>query len=125
MFHKLLLIAALHNFTHTQAVVQDPLADTQTLRGAFQQLVICQEFQALLQREDLGADQPQGLVRAGGTHIGQLLPLTHIHIHIFVAAADTHYHTGIYRGAGTDEQRATLLCGVQTVGDGLAGLVGK
>ena len=44
----LLLSALLHQLTHTDAVIQNTLTDTQVLGGAFQQLVICQEFQTLL-----------------------------------------------------------------------------
>ena len=42
------LIAALHQFTHTDGVIELSLADTQTLGCAFQQFVVCQKFQTLL-----------------------------------------------------------------------------
>ena len=46
-------------------MIQLTLADAQTLGGAFQQLIVCQKFQALLQREDFGADQTDGIVGEG------------------------------------------------------------
>ena len=58
----LFLISFLHQFAHADAVIQLALADTQALGGAFQQLIVCQEFKTLFQRIVSGCDQSQRFV---------------------------------------------------------------
>ncbi len=99
-------------------MIQLPLTDAQALGGALQELVIRQELQALLQRQNSGRGQADGIVGAGGPHIGQLFALADVDGHILVAAANAHHHAGIHRGTGADEQGAPLLGGAQTVGHG-------
>ena len=108
-----LLGALFHQFTHTGGVIQLPLADTQALGGAFQQLVICQELQALLQRHDSGGNQTDGFVRTGRAHIGQLLTLADVDSHILVTAADTDNHAGIDRSTGSLKGGAGVCQGIK------------
>ena len=109
---------------HTLFVVQNGLAHPQALGSDLQQLVVRQEFQALLQAHLHGGSEPQGIVGAGGTGVGQLLLLAHVHRHVLAAGAHADDHAAVDGDAGADEEGAPLLGVVQAVGDGLAGLEG-
>ena len=120
---KTILLFAVEGL-HTLFVVQDGLAHPQALGGDLQQLIICQELQALLQAHLLGGNQTQGVVGAGGTGVGQLLFLAHVHRHILAAGIDADDHAAVDGNTGADEEGAALLGVEEAVGDGLAGLKG-
>ena len=105
-------------------MVEDALAQTQALGGDLQDLVVGQELQALLQGENARGHQAQGLVGAGGAHIGQLLFAADVDGDVLHLGTHAHHHALIHGHAGADEQSATVLGGKQAVGHGLAGLVG-
>ena len=109
---------------HALFVVEDGLADAQRVRRDLQQLVVSEEFEALLQAHLLGRDQTQRVVRAGGTHIGQLLLLADVDGDILLLGADAHDHALVHRHARADEQLTALLRVEEAVGDALAGLKG-
>ena len=117
------LLAAFQGL-HPLLMVQNPLADAQTLGGDLQQLVVRQELQALLQAQDPMGHQAQGLVAAAGPHIGQLLLLADVDGDVLLLGADANHHAGVDRNACADEQRAPLLGVEEAVGNGLAGLEG-
>ena len=54
-------------------MVQDALAQTQVFRGDLEKFIIRQELKALFKTQDAGRYKPQGLIRAGGTGVGQVL----------------------------------------------------
>ena len=68
--------------------------------------------------------EAQGLVAAGGAHVGELLAAADVHRDVLVLGRDADDHAGVDRRAGADEERAALLRVEQAVGDGLAGLPG-
>src|SRR5690606_18429579 len=72
--------------------VQDDLADTHGLRGHLDALVLAAELQGLLQRELAGRDHVLRGVRGGRTHVGELLLLGDVHVHVVGAGvlADDH-----------------------------------
>ena len=109
---------------HAPLVVQDGLADAEVLGGDLQQLVIRQEFQALLQAHLPGRHQTQGVIAAGGTGVGQLFLLADVDHDVLLLGADAHHHALVHAHVGADEQHAALLRVEQTVGDGLTGLAG-
>ena len=81
---------------HAGAVVQQALAEAEVLGGALQQLIVGQELQALLQGHGPGGGETQGVVRAGGAHIGQLLLLAHVDGDVLRLGALAHDHAGIH-----------------------------
>ena len=93
-------------------MVQNALAQAQVLRGDLQQLVVGQKFQALLQGHLPGRDQPQGLVGAGGPHVGQLLLLADVDGDVLLLGTHAHHHALVHGHAGANEQRAPFLGGI-------------
>ena len=118
------LSAVAHQRFHPQAVIQNTLSQPQVLRGHFQQLIICEELQALLETEGARRNQPQRLVRAGSTCIGQMLGAAYIHGNILSFRADTHHHAAVHLRSRCNKHCAALLRIPDTIGNGLAGFKG-
>ena len=91
------------------------------LRRYFKQFVRTDELQGLLQAQDLGRRELQGIVGTGSTGVGQLLFLADIQFDVFLLRIFPDDHTGIYFFARTDEQITAILCVEQTISNGFAG----
>ena len=105
---------------HALLVVQDLLADAQVLGGDLKQLIRSQELKAALEAELGNGHQTQGVITAGGAGVGQVLRLADVQLDILGLTVLSDNHTGVNLLARSDEQSTALLCGVQTVGNGLA-----
>ena len=68
-------------------------------------------------------NQPDGLVRAGRTHVRQFLFARSVHFHILLARIFSNDHAFINVDAGAHEQLAALLNAPQRIGGGNAGAV--
>ena len=83
--------------------VEDHLADAHDLGGDLDALVVAGELEALLEREL--ARRGHRLERVGGglTHVGQLLLLGDVHVHVVGARvlADDHALVDLLRSAAT------------------------
>src|SRR5215216_4433688 len=89
--------------------VQDPLAQPQLGRGDLDQLVGADPLDGLLQRQDGGRDQPDGLVRGVGADVGLLLLAGRVDVDVLGAGVLADDHALVHLGAGADEQLAPLL----------------
>src|SRR6185369_2424690 len=96
--------------------VQFLLAQTYRARGNLHQLVVSDEFQRLLQGQKTRRSQFDGIVCAGGTHVGQLLALAGVDVQVVVLVVLADDHATIDLDAGTDEKGAAGLKGIQRVG---------
>ena len=114
----------LGGLAHAGRVVQQALAQAQGFGSDLQQLVIGQKLQALLQAHLAGRGEPQGVVGAGGAHVGQLLLFADVNRDVLLLGGLAHHHAGIDGHARADEQHTTLLGVVEAVGDALTGLEG-
>ena len=83
--------------------IQDSLTDAQTLWGDLQQLILVDEFQCLLQAENLRRNQLQCLIRGRGTGVGQVLGLTDVQLDILGFSVLSDHHTAVNLFAGADE----------------------
>lgn len=63
---------------HALAVIQNALADAQVFRRDLQQLVVREEFHALLQTHLARRHEAQRLVGAGSAHVRELLFLADV-----------------------------------------------
>ena len=90
---------------HALLVVEDGLADTQIIRCNFQQLIIRQKFQALLQTHLPRRHQPQRIIGAGGTGVGLLLFLADIYGDVLLLGRHAYHHTLVHLHARADKER--------------------
>ena len=63
-------------------MVKDGFADPEVLGRYFQKLVIRKKLETLLQAELSGRNEPQCLIAAGGSGVGQVLRAAYIDGHI-------------------------------------------
>ena len=105
---------------HAQLLVEDRLADADGLGRDLEQLVVGEELKALLQTHLLGRDEAQGVVRAGGAHIRQLLLLADVDRDVLLLGGLADDHTLVHIDARADEQHAALLRVEEAVGNGRA-----
>ena len=121
MSAKRLLLAALGLF-QTLGVGQNALAHTDALRSDLKQLIVGDELECRLDGHLARRNQAQRIIRAGCTHVGQLLLLADVYSHVLAARVLADDHAFVYHRAGANEQRAAILCVEQAVADSLAGL---
>ena len=105
-------------------VVEDGLADAHGLGSDFDELVLLDILQALLEAHDDLGDDAGFLVGAGGTDISELLGLADIDDEVVVVDvfADDLTHIDIL--TGVDEELAAVLQLVDGIGEGIAGFEG-
>src|SRR5512146_1890854 len=116
--HRILALGAL-----TVLLLQEALADADTYRGDFHQLVVGDELDRILQRQRNRRRQQDGIILAGGPDVGELLGLDGVHHQIVVAAVDADDHALVELLAGAHEESAPLLQVEQRIGDRFALLV--
>ncbi|CCV04643.1 hypothetical protein MESS2_1340046 [Mesorhizobium metallidurans STM 2683] len=104
--------------------VEIELAQPDGLRRHFDQFVVLDPGQRPLQRHADRRRQLDRFVLAGGTDVGQLLALQHIHFEIVVAAMDADDHALIDLDARIDDHRAAVFQVPHGVSHRLALLVG-
>lgn len=95
--------------TFTQPCVQYFFSDAQAVRGDFQQLILIDEFQCLLETQYTRRSQLQRLIGRRGSRIGEMFCLTHVEFDIFSLAILADDHSGVYLLAGTDEECSAVL----------------
>ena len=95
------------------------------LRGDLQQLVLRKILQAVLQAHVLRRNQAQCVIAAACTRVRQMLALADIDHNIlrFRCAADDHALIDVR--TGRNEQAASFLRVIQSVGNCLAGFIGN
>src|SRR5260370_15088538 len=104
--------------------LQQILPQTDRRRGNFDQLILFDVFQRLLQGHLPGRFQDNALVGAGGADVGQLLFAADVDGQVVIAAVFAHDLAFVDLFAAGDEQAAALLQVVEGVGGGPAGLGG-
>src|SRR6476646_2114154 len=104
--------------------VEVDLADAHGLRGDLHALVLAAELQGLLERELARGHDLLEVVRAGGAHVGELLLLGDVDVHVVGAGVLADDHALVDLGARLGEQRAALLEVDHGVGRDRTGAVG-
>src|SRR6478609_6707768 len=89
--------------------VEVDLADAHGLRGDLHALVLAAELQGLLEGELARRHDLLEVVRAGGAHVGELLLLGDVDVHVVGTGVLADDHALVDLGARLGEQRAALL----------------
>ncbi len=105
-------------------LVELDLAQADRLRRHFDALVLAQELDRGFQREACGRRHALQHVGAGGAHVGLLLFLGRVDVHVLGAGVLADDHPLVDLLAGADEERAAVLDADQRVAGGLAAAVG-
>src|SRR6476661_3525682 len=91
------------------AGVEDDLADADRLGRHLDALVLAAELEALLEAELARRDDLLEVVRGGGAHVGELLLLGDVDVHVVGAGVLADDHALVDLGGRVDEERAALL----------------
>src|ERR1035438_2064759 len=91
-----------------RGLVEDDLTQADGLGGHLDALVVGDELEGLLQREEQGGSQADRLVRRGRADVGLLLLLGGIDVHLLVPGVLPDDHALVYLGSGPDQQHAAL-----------------
>src|SRR3569832_1464800 len=81
---------------HLLVALDRLLADSDRLRRDFEILVFAQPLDCLLQRENARRFEAHGLVRAGSSHVSQLLALADVDRHVLLSHILTDDHADVY-----------------------------
>src|SRR6476469_746149 len=90
-------------------LVENHLADPDRLGGDLDALVLPAELHGLLQAERAGRDYLLEVVRGGRPHVGQLLLLGDVDVHVVGARVLADDHALVDLGGRLDEEHAALL----------------
>src|SRR6185369_8262167 len=104
--------------------VQLLFAQADRLGCYFNQFVVVDELQGLLQCQHARRGELDGVVRAGGAHVGELLPFAGVDVQVVVLGVLADDHATVDLDSGADEEYAARLEGIQGVGRGFAVLHG-
>src|SRR6478735_8775344 len=91
------------------AGVEDDLADADRLGRHLDALVLAAELEALLEAELARRHDLLEVVRGGGAHVGELLLLGDVDVHVVGAGVLADDHALVDLGGRLDEERAALL----------------
>src|SRR6476661_2364380 len=91
------------------AGVEDDLADADGLGRHLDALVLAAELEALLEAELAGRHDLLEVVRGGGAHVGELLLLGDVDVHVVGAGVLADDHALVDLRRRVDEERAALL----------------
>src|SRR5437899_4966137 len=105
-------------------LVEDRLAQTNLLGSDLDALVLADELESLLEREQARRDQPHQLLGGGGPYVRQLALFGGVHVHVVRARVLPHDHALVDVLTGADEERAALLQVQQRVARRRAASVG-
>src|SRR5438874_5623478 len=97
----------LEAFAHI--VVENRLAESDRLRRHFDELVVVDELERVLERELARRREYELLVRGGGPDVRELLDLVRIDDEIIVTRVDAHDHAAVDLHVRPDEHLAALL----------------
>src|SRR5439155_4418645 len=100
------------------------LPQSQARGSDFEQLVLADPFERLLERELGGRKQVHALLGGGGAHVGELLLLHDVDVDVLFAGVLAHDHPFVDALAGTQEHLAAVLNVLDRVGGGLPRAVG-
>src|SRR5664279_3367334 len=93
----------------TVGLVEDDLPDPDLLRRDLDTLVLAGELEGLLQGEVTRRHQVLEVVRGGLPHVGELLLLGDVDVHVLVAGVLTDDHALVHLLRRVDEEGAALL----------------
>ena len=96
-------------FTLTLIEGQQPLAQADALGGHFDQFIIADILDGIVEAQDARRFQPDPFFRRRRTDIGQMFATTDIHLQVALADVLSDDHTLVDLGAGRDKERAALL----------------
>src|SRR5882757_5957444 len=85
------------------------LAQANRLGRHLDAFVVADELQRLLERERAGRDQADQVVRAGSSHVGQLLRLRGVDVEVIATRALADDHALVELVGRRNEERAALL----------------
>src|SRR6185312_5383948 len=91
------------------AGVQDHLADADGFRGDFDAFVLAGELQRLLQREGPRRGEVLERIGRGGTHVGELLLLRDVYVHVIGARVLADDHALVDLGGRLNEEAPAFL----------------
>ena len=97
--------------------LENHLTEAKEVRGDLNALVIGDEFESLLERQDAGWGQTDGVVGSGSAHVGLFLLTADVDVHIVEPRVLADNHALVDLVAGSDEQRSPVLQG----GNGVSG----
>src|SRR5215210_5337575 len=101
---------------------QDLLAQPDGFRGDLDQLVLADVLQGVFEGHLAHGRQVEGVVGAGGAHVGELLVLAHVDVQVVLATVLAHDHADVHLGCRRDEEAAALLKFPDRVREGTSGL---
>src|SRR6478609_10626374 len=105
-------------------LAEDDLADPDRLGRDLDALVLAAELQRLLQAEPARGHQALEHLGAGGAHVGELLLLADVDVHVLRAGVLADDHALVDLGGRVEEHHAALLQVEHGVCRGHAGAVG-
>jgi hypothetical protein len=88
---------------------QQPLAQSDALWRHFDQFIIADILDSIVEAQDARRFQPDPFFRRRRTDVGQMLATTDIHLQVTLADVLSDDHTLVDLGAGRDKERAALL----------------
>src|ERR1035438_8868592 len=97
--------------------LQDLFAQADAARRDFDELVVADEFDGLLEVENARRHQADAFVGGGSAHVGELLFLDDVDVEIGIAGIFADDHAFVDLGSGGNENLAAFL----EVEDGVAG----
>ena len=103
---------------------EDLFAHAEALGSHFDELVIGDELDGLLEGEDLEGDEAESVVRTGSAHVGELLFANGVDVEVVVARVLADEHAFVDFDSVADEEDAAFLYAVKRVGGGDALAVG-
>ena len=121
-FIQRLLLAFLYIGTLISSLTgKNHLSHTDVFRSDFDEFIIIDPFERPFQRELAAWRQLDGIIRAGGTGVGQMFLFAWVDIHILITGIFTDDHAFIDFDARFQEKLATVEDRVQAVCGGGAG----
>ena len=108
----------------TAILLQNFFAQAERLGRDLDHFIVGDEFDGLLQVEIAVGHQADGLIGAGGAHVGHVLFADDVDVEVLVARMLADDHALVDLDAGADKQDAALLQAVERVGGGESLAVG-
>ena len=106
---------------HTLRFIQNAFSHADIFRSDFNQLILCDELDCLLQAHHLRWNQTQRIVASRSTGVGHVFLFADVDHDVLILRGLTNDHTFVHIYTSADEEGAALLCIVQTVGNSGSG----